>query len=126
MKNRAKCKLCNTIIESFHDQDDVHCKCGHIFVYGGNSMKCGAIDWANFIRIDDLGNEIIPKIVNDINSNETHLSKPGKGELLTMFNEMIKNIENLPQHAATEPITHYDFASALLLVYSLFKALDDS
>jgi len=126
MKNRAKCKLCNTIIESFHDLDLVLCKCGEISVSSGNAMRCGANDWANFVRVDDLGNEIVVKVQDDVNPLDIPKSKPGIKELHQMLNEMIKNIETLPQHAAIQPITHYDFASALLLVSELFKALDDA
>lgn len=126
MKNRAKCKICNTIIESFHSLDHVQCKCGEIMVYGGDSLKCSAIEWSNFLRVDDQGNEIVVTVKDDVNPLDIPKNKPGIKELHQMLNEMIRNIENLPQHAAIEPITHYDFASALLLVSELFKALDDA
>jgi hypothetical protein len=129
MRNRAKCKLCNDIIESFHDQDYVFCKCREISVSGGNAMRCGANNWYNFVRVDDQGNEIVVRIKemsDDVKPLDMPLSRPDKKELLGMLNDMIKNIENLPQHAATAPITHYDFASALLLISELFKALDDA
>lgn len=129
MKNRAKCKLCNDIIESFHDLDFVECKCKEITVYGGNELRCSANDWANFLRVDDQGNEIVVTIKEmscDVKPLDIPRSKPDEKELLGMLNDMIKNIENLPQHAALAPITHYDFASALLLISELFKTLDDS
>jgi len=64
MRNRAKCKLCNDIIESVHHHDYISCKCGEIAVDGGQHYcRCSAKSWENFIRIDDEGNEIIPKIV---------------------------------------------------------------
>lgn len=126
MKNRAKCKLCGSIIESFHGQDDVHCKCGHIFVYGGNSMQCGAIDWKNFLRVDDQGNEIIVTVKDDVKLLDMPLNKPDKKELFGMLNDMINNIENLPQHAATAPVTNYDLASSLLLISSILHAIDDA
>ena len=54
MKNRAKCKLCNSIIESFHRHDYVTCACGEIAVDGGlDYFKVIARDYANFLRIDD-------------------------------------------------------------------------
>jgi len=129
MKNRAKCKLCNDIIESFHDLDNQMCKCGEIHVYDGNSMRCSARNWSNFLRVDDQGNEIvvtIKEMSSDVKPLDMPLSRPDKKELLGMLNDMIKNIDNLPQYAATAPITHYDFASALLLISELFKALDDA
>ncbi len=129
MKNRAKCKLCNDIIESFHDQDYVFCRCHEISVFDGIALRCTANNWANFLRVDDQGNEIVVKVKemsSDVKQLDMPPSKPDKKELLGMLNDMIKNIDNLPQHAATAPITHYDFASALLLISELFKALDDS
>lgn len=128
MKNRAKCKLCNDIIESFHDQDYVFCKCREISVFDGNALRCTANNWSNFLRVDDLGNEIIVKVKEmseDIKPLDMPSNKPGKKELLGMLNDMINNIDNLPQHAATAPITHYDFSSLMILVAALFNSLDD-
>ncbi len=137
MKNRAKCKLCSSIIESFHSTDWVECKCGEIIVGGGDAMNCAAKDWGNFLRIDDEGNEIVPKILtggkspsdktnnqdqantSDDTINENHI--PNRKELLDMLSEMIKNIENLPQHVMSNPITHYDFCSLLILISALFR-----
>ena len=124
MKNRAKCKLCNSVIESFHDSDMVHCKCSEIYVYGGEAMKCAANDWKNFVRVDDIGNEIIPKIV-DKDSDVKQLdidTKPTKKELLDMLEQDIKNMENLPQGAMLTPITHYDFCSSLMLLLAILRA----
>ncbi len=126
MKNRAKCKLCNDIIESFHDQDYVFCRCREISVFDGNALRCTANNWSNFLRVDDNGNEIVVIVKDDVKPLDMPSSPPNKKELLGMLNDVIKNIENLPQHAAIAPITHYDFASALLLMSELFKALDDS
>jgi hypothetical protein len=125
MKNRAKCKLCNTIIESFHSEHIDMCPCGEISVEGGDSLRCAAKDWSNFIRVDDIGNEIIVKVKNDdVKQLDIPQSKPTKEELLGMLDEMIKNIEGLPQAAMTTNITHYDFASALLLLASIFRSID--
>ena len=129
MKNRAKCKLCSDVIESFHDLDFVQCKCGEITVYAGNSLRCSANNWNNFLRVDDQGSEIvvtIKEMSSDVKPLDMPPSKPDKKELLGMLNDMIKNIENLPQHAALAPITHYDFASLILLISEIFKVLDDS
>lgn len=37
LSNKAKCKLCNTIVESTHRHDFVMCPCGSIFVDGGTA-----------------------------------------------------------------------------------------
>lgn len=127
MKNRAKCKLCKSIIESMHPTDHVTCKCGEISVDACDAMVCFAKDWSNFLRVDDLGNEIIVTVKQDKTASDAGLiddisTKPDKEELLRMLDEMIKNIENLPQHAMITPVNHYDFASALILLSSLFRS----
>ncbi len=121
MINRAKCKLCLSIVESLHDTDYVACKCGEVAVDGGQAMKCFAIRWENFIRVDDLGNEIVVKLKEEV-EDKTDSPKPSKKELLDMLFEMIKNIENLPPNAMSTPITHYDLLSALLLVSAILRA----
>jgi hypothetical protein len=63
MRNRAKCKLCSSIIESMKLDDYVSCKCGAITINGGTyAYECRANHWENFIRVDDEGNEIIVKV----------------------------------------------------------------
>ena len=48
MRNRAKCKLCNDIIESTDNKDVIDCKCGEISVMGGQEkMGCMAKSWDN-------------------------------------------------------------------------------
>lgn len=123
MRNRAKCKLCESIIESFHSTDMVQCKCGEISVDGGEALYCAAKDWHNFLRVDDMGNIIIPKIktkeeVNPIESS----SKPTKKELLDILDCMVKNMEELPQNALVSSINHYDLLSVLILLSSIFRA----
>lgn len=132
MKNRAKCAKCNVIIESFHSTDFVACKCGRIAVDGGpDIMKCFAVDWDDFRRIDDNGNEIIPKIIekNPSDLDDDQLpgdmetgSKPSKEDLLKLLNESIRNIEKLPTAAMTTPINHYDFVSILILLSAIFRS----
>lgn len=125
MRNRAKCKLCQSTIESFHDLDYVACKCSEISVSGGSKMECAARSWENFLRVDDLGNEIIIKVKEKLSEERSEtISKPSKKDLINILEEMIKNIENLPQIAMSTPINHYDFVSALLLLSSIFKAED--
>jgi len=124
MRNRAKCKLCGSVIESFHSTDFVECKCGEIAVDAGEALRCAAKDWANFIRVDDSGKEI-PIIAKEENCNVKPLDndKPiTKEELVSMLSEMAKSYENLPQHAMMQPVTNYDLASSLLLVSEVFKS----
>lgn len=122
MKNRAKCKLCKSVIESFHEGDYVTCKCGQISVSAGLSMECSALDWSNFLRIDDLGNEIIPKVV-DKNDDVKPLynENPNREDKIKMLDEMIKYYENLPSHVLQAPINGYDFLSSLMLLSSILR-----
>src|SRR5260221_11915794 len=125
MRNRAKCKLCGDIIESFHSTDLVNCKCGQIYVDGGTAMFCGDSDWNNFLRVDDQGNEIVVKVQEKEPTKEMeYIHKPTKKEMLDMLDEMIKNIENLPQHAMLLPITHADHCSLLILLSAILRAED--
>lgn len=120
MKNRAKCKKCESIIESFYPDDYVTCRCGAIFVDGGNAMRCGADDWSNFLRVDDNGNTIVVTVKDKEGLNP--MSKPSKEDIRGLLSEMIKNYENLPQQAMTTGISHYDYLSLLLLLEAILAA----
>lgn len=125
MRNRAKCKLCGDIIESFHASDYVSCKCGEISVDGGAALWCSCNSWDNFIRIDDDGKEIAIKLEKSpIPIPEEVTLSTSRKEVIEMIDEMIKTYEGLPQNAMTSPVTHYDLLSVLLLVSALFKASD--
>lgn len=64
-RNRAKCRKCEQVIESKSLHDFVECPCKEIYVDGGNEhFRAGAIDWSNFLRVDDDGNEIEVKVHN--------------------------------------------------------------
>ncbi len=122
MQNRAKCKLCDTTIHSFHATDYVECKCGEISVDGGESMRCAAKNWDHFLRVDDKGNNVVVTVKGDAKEVIPEAgNKPNKKELLAMLDEMIKNIEGLPEQAMITPVTHYDLLSALMLIASILK-----
>lgn len=144
MKNIAKCKLCQCIIESFHSDDYVECKCGEIAVDGGIALRCAAKDWSNFLRIDDNGREVIVNVkeltryeLNDMqpypndnprkydeNVNPLYIEKEKeKKQAIEALEMMIKSIKDLPEKAMANPITHYDFYSALVLLDKFCKAL---
>ncbi len=126
MKNRAKCRLCQETIESFHRHDYVTCKCGEIAVDGGlDYWRCSAKSWDNFLRIDDEGNEIVPLIKDKEESTKEDIKSvppPTKKELLGMLDEMIASYERLPEHARTQNPTNYDLAAALLLLSSILRS----
>lgn len=122
MRNRAKCKLCNSIIESFHPTDLVFCSCGEIGVDKGSSMKCIAKDWINFLRIDDQDNIIVPKIADANVKEDVDLPKPNREDLFKLLDAMIQNLEELPPSAMSTPINHYDYYSGLLLFRELLRS----
>lgn len=124
MKNRAKCKICKDIIESFHRDDLIFCKCGEIYVDGGLQLICGANEWENFLRIDDEGNEIIVKVKEKAISEEKptqEKEKPTRKELLGMLDTMLQKIEEMPQKSMSTYVNHYDLYSFMLLVSSVLK-----
>ena len=116
MKNRAKCKLCQCIIESKSLYDEISCACGHISVMGGDKMGCRAIEWINFLRIDDEGNEIIPTI------QDYEKPKPiTKHEMIEALDVLIAKIEDMPQNAMVVSINHYDYLTLLVWLSSFCK-----
>jgi len=127
MRNRAKCKLCLSIIESFLPDEIVHCKCGEIAVCDGSAMRMWPIGSANFLRIDDIGNEIVVSYVEkgaekESDDGSQHNSKPPtRGDLIGEIDNMIRTFENLPDHAKMSPITHYDFISLMLIISNILK-----
>lgn len=130
MRNRAKCKLCLEIIESYHSTDLVICKCGQISLDGGDSLRCHAFDWNNFLRVDDEGNEIIVTVKDKSTEQpigeertvapKTQL-KTSKKDVLELLQEIIKNYERLPTQAMYAPISHADLLSVLFVLSAWFK-----
>ena len=129
-RNRAKCKLCESTIESFFATDYVSCTCGQIAVSGGAAMHAFAQNFDNFLRIGDADEPIEVKYKEkgqddhaDIKPDKEPQSKPTRGEMIQMLDTMIASYENLPQSAMFQPTTHSDLLSVLLLVSSLFKSI---
>lgn len=130
MRNRAKCKKCESIIESFHRHDYVKCTCGSIAVDGGQDyFKCVADDWDNFIRIDDNDREIKPTIKDKIDESKTpsdtaladDISVDKKDQIKKDIEALIKVYEELPGHALDEPVTHRDYLSVLGLISTILR-----
>lgn len=124
MKNRAKCKLCGDIIESFHPSDYVNCKCGEIGVGAGLAMQCSANDWKNFLRVDDEGNEIVVTLKEEESPflEKAESPPPNRAELINMLDEMRQSLDNLPAHALYQNVTHADLSSLISLLWAIFKS----
>ena len=129
MRNRAKCKLCGDIIESFHPSDCVGCKCGQIGVEGGSAMRTYAIDYANFLRVDDIGNEIVVNYKNrgdNIYDKKNYDNPPNGGtveDLIKELDDQIKDLEKSSVHSQNSPINKYDFAIFMLVTSTILKKL---
>ena len=129
MRNRAKCRLCNDVIESFCGGDYVECKCGEIAVVDGFSCKCAARNWENFIRVDDEDNEIVVSVKEKESSEDnTQLekpkAKPTKREIIELLKDQIRSLEALPPQAMSTYINHYDWSSLLTLLAAALEAMD--
>lgn len=126
MKNRAKCKLCNSIIESFHTEDYVECTCGEVAIYGGpDNYNVAYRDENSFLRVDDEGNEIAvtfkEKESNDVKPLDID-TKPKKKDLIKMLDEMANNIEALPPYAKQTPVNQYDLQALISLISLILKS----
>lgn len=125
MKNRAKCKLCNDVLESFHTYDYVTCKCGEISISGGlDRLECSAKNWGNFLRIDENGNEIIVKVQGADEAKESKaedVPSMNRADKIDMLQAMVLNIEHLPEKAKLQPISHYDMYTYMVIILSILK-----
>lgn len=123
----AKCRLCKVTIDTYVGYDNC-CPCGEISIDARkDEVKVQARDWANFIRVDEAGNEIIMTIkdkesVLSAHNEPERVSKPSRDDLLGMLNMMIKNIEDLPPQGLASYVTNYDLLSSLLLIGAIFRS----
>lgn len=126
MKNRAKCKLCNTVLESFHRFDLVACKCGEISISGGcDVFECAARNWSNFLRVDDNDNEIIVKIdgekTSEVISDTSTEIKLDRKELLAMLERSIDYIDNLPTHAKQVSVSLDELNAVVRTIHAILS-----
>jgi len=126
MKNRAKCKICQSVIESFHINDYVECSCGEIAISGGaDAYQVSYRNLDNFMRIDDEGNEIIVKEGDESKEDVKPLDneiKPSRNDLIKMLDEMANNIESLPSHAKFQSVNQYDLQALISLLSLILKS----
>lgn len=127
MRNRAKCKLCGEIIESFLRHDYVTCKCGEISIDGGSYYwHCGARDPNNFVRIDDADQEVPIKWMEngEMSDGSTTMIEPkiSRKDLLEMFEEMTNRLDQLPQHVKQMSPTNADLYSFMLVLSQLLRS----
>lgn len=101
MRNRAKCKLCEEIIESLKGER-VSCKCKQIEIEADETGEYIAhvYDWAHFLRVNDDGSEVPVKILDDVKQPET--------DVLFEIEQRMKDFERLPWEAGLQPMTQTD------------------
>lgn len=123
MRNRAKCKLCGTLIESLHRHDYVPCECGEIAVEGGTDYwRVIAKNYQNFIRIDDDDKEVVITVLNDKEVEEKKDEMPKEPpEPSKILDEIISQYDRLPRDAMLQPASNSDILSVLLVVRRLWQ-----
>lgn len=124
MRNRAKCKLCKSVIESYVTNDFVSCQCGEISISGGNSdnFLCEAKNWGNFLRIDDEDNEIVVKVMDKVQEEEGSISVD---DLIKELDLVISYQENLPKEVMSSYVNYYDFYSSMILIQNILKKMNN-
>lgn len=124
MRNRAKCRLCGEVLESFHRHDYVECKCKEISIDGGaDYFKCGARDWANFVRLDDTDNEVPIKVQEGNAEAKDAVLEPlaSREEMLANLKTEIDAIEQLPEPALRMPVSQFELWKVMSMFYALMK-----
>lgn len=129
MRNRAKCLNCQEVIESFHSHDYAECSCKSIYVYAGESLKCGAIEWGLFARIDDQDNIIPVKVSESIVDEKKAIhdyveeNVPNIQHLFDSLHHMSTEMERLPDQALRQYVTQYDLHRLVSLLSDIFKSI---
>ena len=129
---RAKCKLCNNIVEIKNRIDMFSCPCGEITIdYITAHMHASLkTDKSNLLFVDEDDNEIVPaswtteQIIIDRKVEEMgeDVNLGSRRELLSMIDALIHNIDSMPNQGRFAPVTHSDFAELLSLVAALFRS----
>lgn len=127
MINRAKCKLCQSIIVSELPDEIVYCKCGEIAVCDGSAMRMWPLGSTHFVRVDDLGNEIIVSYKNEAgkgkDDKQEDAPKEGlsKGDLIKSFEDVLKYTENSPEHEQFSFVTNISLCHHLRALVNILK-----
>lgn len=132
MKNRAKCRLCGSIIESCHPMDYVVCTCGEIELNGGDAMLSRAGDYANFMRVDDLGNEISVQFVGK-ESKEARDDAQSSTAPATSLPDLVMELERLLEYdegfiekGHNDTILRSELVSYMMITIKILKRLTDA
>jgi hypothetical protein len=127
MKNKAKCKLCESIIESFYEYDYVSCKCGEIAVYGGAGMYCEFKNENNFLRMDENGAEMSIKYLSkddEHKKNDSPTNPPeeiSRDELIYSLQQFVEATEKSPNHEKYSYVTQIMLSDCILTILNILK-----
>lgn len=126
MRNRAKCKVCETIIESTGERDLSTCKCGEISIVGKNPEegRYRAYNWENFIFLDDENHEIVAKVSDEITIDKKDIisHKPTKEEIIEELSTLVNQLIELPTNQLYMPVNSYDMYRFMALVVAILKS----
>lgn len=130
MENKAKCRLCGSIIQSYTLSDVVSCDCGEITIWGGQyEFNVAYKNKNNLLRIDDKGNEVIVRCVDttqdEIADPEPSNEAASRKERLATLDSWISYGSNLPRHVLDAPPSLADLYHGLLLVSSVLHSSDE-
>ena len=127
MRNRAKCKLCNDVIESCYKHDYCVCKCGEIAVDGGQEYRrCVANNKENFIALDDDGNVVEIKEAAKQSDDLQSIHSLPIADLPGIIDSAIKETERVVETDISARVTQFDILSILYLLKEIAKHLKTS
>lgn len=130
MINRAKCKLCNKVIESHLPDEIIMCPCGTIGVADGAAMRTYCKDnrySEYFARVDDMGHEIpveYRKEPTDVKGNESAnepIEPSGRDELIKRLEDNINNAIDRPDHVLESFVQTDYFLSFMVDLLNILK-----
>lgn len=129
MINRAKCKLCQSIIESHLSDEIIYCKCGEIAVCDGPAMRMLPLGSKNFVRVDDMGNEIVVQYIASEDGKEDQKSADYKDKQISV-KEAIEALEGsinynqqLPVHEKYSFVTCAEMTEYLKSIVNILRSL---
>ena len=85
-------------------------------------MYMAAKNYANFIRIDDEGNEIIVKVIEKIEDEMP--KKLTRKDYISSLEEAINHLSSLPDSARFASVNQYEMEAYLKLLLLIFQTVD--
>jgi hypothetical protein len=127
MRNRGKCKLCHTIIESFYMGHLDTCKCGAVSVFNGDGMDMAPFNSPHFLRVDEVGNEIVVSYKEkdaegDQDKGEHNPNEPrSRADLIKDFENAIEYIDKAPDHEQYSFVTNAALCHYMKALVNILK-----